>query len=105
MDFKLVSITIVAVLAVILIYCSAIKKCKHKFASVQGDGHQYCQKCGVGREPILKSDLPCSHTWVDKTSWEITRDKLGGGGSVIGTMYVLTCSKCGEIKHHQVKLG
>jgi len=61
--------------------------CKHKFGEVK-NGYQYCEKCG---KAIVVS---CSHKW--ETEDILQRDNAIN--DFVGLVYILKCSKCGEIK-------
>lgn len=63
--------------------------CFHKFGKVE-DGYQYCTKCG---KAIL---VPCNHNWETLSMRDLFRT-TDGVKSLIGTMYQLRCTKCGQI--------
>lgn len=65
--------------------------CFHRLGAV-AEGYQYCTRCGKAFR------TPCSHSWKDKEIITITNNS-----SKVGRLYVLQCSKCGDIKKVEVQ--
>jgi hypothetical protein len=61
---------------------------QHKYGKID-NGYQYCSICGKA--------LPvgCSHEWEDKGHYS---EKNTYNGNVYNVIYVLRCTKCGDMK-------
>ena len=66
--------------------------CFHKFGKVEGDGYQYCTKCGLANlAPVRK----CSHSFeILETTERINSIR----NTVIGKLYINRCKHCGIIE-------
>jgi len=77
--------------------------CICKYGKIQEDGYQYCIKCNKARKP---KPVKCSHSWkiIEQGDKKI-RDKRISGFKIVGKMYVLQCSHCGDIKSIHVEVS
>jgi hypothetical protein len=70
----------------------------HHFGAVQPDGYQYCQGCGRAVVAPKTPPNPCQHEW--KLIERVTlSDYLTNQQT--GTIRVLQCNKCGDMKDHE----
>lgn len=68
--------------------------CKHKYGEVK-DSYQYCEKCGSAK---AAPEVDCSHQWVQLDRFEVSNII---NKNITGHIYVLNCTKCGDIKEHR----
>lgn len=66
--------------------------CNHKFGTVV-DGYQYCEKCGLAKT------AECPHHYVELG---VFGKGLRFSESYYKHIYVLQCSKCGDIKQVEI---
>ena len=78
-------------------------KCKHKFEKkVDDKGYQYCKICGSARH-VKREEEPCSHKWHNVEARESRVFNIySGNRNVADIIYVLQCTKCGEMKNHKL---
>lgn len=74
--------------------------CWHEFDKpVDEDGFQYCKKCGravLPHNPNVEKD--CSHIWIE---YEKVRIGVNEEGVPKDILWVLKCTKCGELHNHR----
>lgn len=73
--------------------------CYHKYDKIQEDGFQYCMKCGIARKPEVQV-IGCQHQWEIFSKDVI----LGRMDRIAGELFVLRCSKCGDVKEFRTQV-
>lgn len=96
--YSLVAFCFVCIIGMALMYNYANKKCRHNWGVVDDKNLQYCDLCGVATKPIEESYKgKCIHHWTTENSSSVTTPGSGGSPKIIGMMYILKCSKCGDM--------
>ena len=72
--------------------------CKHRFGTIQADGYQYCQKCGLAKKP------PCQHKWEVIERYSLIRDTRYGDERLKARKLIKSCTLCGEIVSDTISL-
>jgi hypothetical protein len=71
--------------------------CVHEYdREVDEHGYQYCKICNAARH--VGSPL-CVHDWKIDEKFRIKDSETG---SVVRTVTVLKCTKCGDMKNHEI---
>lgn len=78
------------------------KICIHKFGKVE-DGYQYCEHCGVAK--LINKNNECQHKWEkDSSSKILTMNNSTGEKNETGSIYILRCKLCGNMKEFKSEL-
>lgn len=105
LTFSLAAFCLVLIIALALMFHYANRKCRHNWSKVGENNLQYCDFCGVASAPMDDSYKgQCVHKWETHNTSPITTTGSSGSDRTIGMLYILKCSKCGDMTKRQMNI-